>query len=75
MFGPLVARQVADQARVHGMSEEKVMRQVILAQQPSRQFIQPEEIAELSAYLCSDWARSITGTAISIDGGCTAKCP
>lgn len=73
VWPPLVARQVADQARVHGMSEEKVMRQVILAQQPSRQFIQPEEIAELSAYLCSDWARSITGTAISIDGGWTAK--
>lgn len=73
VWTPLVAAQVADQARVHNLSEEDVIRQVILAPQPSRQFVQPEEIAELAAYLCSDWARSITGTTISIDGGWTAK--
>jgi 3-hydroxybutyrate dehydrogenase len=73
VWTPLVAKQVADQARVHGLSEEDVVRQVILAPQPTKQFIQPEEIAEMAAYLCSDWARSITGSAISIDGGWTAK--
>ncbi|MBU1307645.1 MAG: 3-hydroxybutyrate dehydrogenase [Alphaproteobacteria bacterium] len=73
VWTPLVAAQVADQARVHAMSEEQVMREVFLAPQPTRQFVQPEEIAEMAAYLCGDLARSITGAAISIDGGWTAK--
>lgn len=73
VWTPLVAAQVADQARVHGLSEEDVVRKVMLAPQPTRQFVQPEEIAELAAYLCGDMARSITGSTISIDGGWTAK--
>ena len=73
VWTPLVASKVIDQARVHNLSEDDVVRQVILAPQPTRQFVQPEEIAEMAAYLCSDWARSITGTTISIDGGWTAK--
>jgi 3-hydroxybutyrate dehydrogenase len=73
VWTPLVASQVADQARVHGLSEEAVIRQVMLAPQPTRQFVQPEEIAEMVAYLCGDMARSITGSTISIDGGWTAK--
>lgn len=70
---PLVAAQIVDQARVHGMSEEDVIKKVILAPQPTRRFVQPEEIAEMALYLCGDMARSITGTTISIDGGWTAK--
>jgi 3-hydroxybutyrate dehydrogenase len=73
VWTPLVAKQVADQAKVHGLSEERVVREVMLAPQPTRQFVQPEEIAELVAYLCGDLARSITGSTISIDGGWTAK--
>jgi 3-hydroxybutyrate dehydrogenase len=73
VWTPLAARQVADQARVHGISEDEVVRTIMLAPQPTRQFVQPEEIAELAAYLCTDFARSITGSAISIDGGWTAK--
>lgn len=73
VWTPLLAAQIADQARAHGLSEQEVVRQVILAPQPTRQFVQPEEIAELAAYLCTDFARSITGAAISIDGGWTAK--
>ena len=73
VWTPLVAAQVADQAKVHGLSESEVIRQVMLAPQPTRQFVQPEEIAELALYLCGDMARSITGSAISIDGGWTAK--
>jgi 3-hydroxybutyrate dehydrogenase len=73
VWTPLVAAQVADQARVHNLSEEAVIREVMLAPQPTRQFVQPEEIAELAGYLCGDMARSITGSAISIDGGWTAK--
>jgi len=73
VWTPLVAAQVADQARVHGMSEEDVVKKVMLAPQPTRRFIQPEEIAEMALYLAGDMARSITGTTISIDGGWTAK--
>ena len=73
VWTPLVAEQVTDQAKVHNLSEDEVVRQIMLAPQPTRKFVQPEEIAELAAYLCSDWARSITGTTISIDGGWTAK--
>lgn len=73
VWTPLVAAQVADQARVHGMSEEDVVKKVMLAPQPTRSFVQPEEIAELAYYLCGDMARSITGTTLSIDGGWTAK--
>ncbi|MHA6691339.1 3-hydroxybutyrate dehydrogenase [Devosia sp. A449] len=73
VWTPLVAAQVRDQAKLHGLSEAEVVRQVLLAPQPTRQFVQPEEIAELAAYLCRDMARSITGSAISIDGGWTAK--
>lgn len=73
VWTPLVAAQVADQAKVHGMSEEDVIRKIMLAPQPTKQFVQPEEVAELALYLASDMARSITGAAISIDGGWTAK--
>lgn len=73
VWTPLVAAQVADQAKVHNLSEAEVIRQVILAPQPTRQFVQPEEIAALTAYLCGEMARSITGSTISIDGGWTAK--
>lgn len=73
VWTPLVEAQVSDQARVHGMSEEDVMKKVMLAPQPIQRFIQPEEIAEMAFYLCGDMARSITGAAISIDGGWTAK--
>jgi len=73
VWTPLAAAQVADQARVHHLSEAAVVREIMLVPQPTRQFVQPEEIAELAAYLCGDLARSITGSAISIDGGWTAK--
>lgn len=73
VWTPLVATQVADQARVHKMSEEDVIRKVMLAPQPTKTFVQPEEIAELALYLSTDHARSITGSTISIDGGWTAK--
>lgn len=73
VWTPLVKQQLADQAKTHGISEEEVIRTIMLAPQPTKAFVQPEEIAEMTAYLCSDWARSITGTSISIDGGWTAK--
>jgi 3-hydroxybutyrate dehydrogenase len=73
VWTPLVATQVADQARLHGISQDAVIRDIFLGPQPTKQFVQPEEIAELAVFLSGDMARSITGTTISIDGGWTAK--
>jgi 3-hydroxybutyrate dehydrogenase len=73
VYTPLVAAQIADQAMAHKMDEEAVIRNVMLAPQPTKAFVRPEEIAEMAHYLTGDLARSITGAAISIDGGWTAK--
>jgi 3-hydroxybutyrate dehydrogenase len=70
---PLVEGQIDDQAKAHGMSREDVIRDVILAAQPTRRFIEIEEVAQLVVYLCGDDARSVTGAAIPIDGGWTAR--
>lgn len=70
---PLVEGQIEDQAKVHNMSRDQVVREVMLAAQPTRRFIEIEEVAALALYLCGDMAKSITGTAIAIDGGWTAR--
>ena len=69
---PLVEKQIPDQAKARGISEEEVVRDVILAAQPTKQFVKVEEVADLAAFLCSDSAASITGAILSIDGGWTA---
>jgi 3-hydroxybutyrate dehydrogenase len=70
---PLVEGQIESQAKTHGLSREAVIRDVILAAQPTKRFIEVEEIAALAVFLCGDNARSITGAAIPIDGGWTAR--
>ena len=70
---PLVERQIPDTARARGMSEEQVVREVLLAAQPSRRFVQVEEIAALVVFLCSDAAASINGAALAVDGGWVAQ--
>lgn len=70
---PLVEGQIADQARIHNLPRDEVIRDVILAAQPSKRFVEVEEIAGLALFLCSEQARSITGAALSIDGGWTAR--
>jgi 3-hydroxybutyrate dehydrogenase len=70
---PLVEGQVEDTAKARGISREAVMRDVLLAAQPSKQFVQPEQVASLVVYLASDAAASITGSALTIDGGWTAQ--
>jgi 3-hydroxybutyrate dehydrogenase len=69
---PLVEKQIPDQAKARGISEEAVVRDVILAAQPTKQFVSVEEVAALAAFLCTDGAASITGAILSIDGGWTA---
>lgn len=73
VWTPLVANQIADQAKAHDMPEDRVIREVILAPQPNRQFAEADEIAALAIFLCSDSGRSITGAALPVDGGWTAR--
>jgi len=70
---PLVQKQIPDTAKARGISEEEVVRDVILAAQPTKQFVKVEEVAALAAFLCSDAAASITGAMLSVDGGWAAK--
>lgn len=70
---PLVEGQIEAQAKAHGLPRERVIREIILAAQPSRRFIEVEEVAALAVFLCGDSAKSITGAAIPIDGGWTAQ--
>lgn len=68
---PLVDRQIADQARAHGISPEAVVRDVMLAHQARKAFVRVEELAALAVFLASDAAASMTATAIPMDGGWT----
>ena len=69
---PLVEAQIPDQMRVHGMDRDRVIREVMLQRQPSRQFATVEQIGGTTVYLCSGSADQVTGTTISVDGGWTA---
>jgi len=70
---PLVEGQIADQARAHDMSQEQVIREVILASQPNKRFVEVKELGDLVVFLCSRAAASITGIALPIEGGWTAR--
>jgi len=70
---PLVTGQIADTARARGITEEEVVRDVMLAAQPTKQFVTIEQIAGLALFLCSDAAASITGGVLPVDGGWSAQ--
>jgi len=70
---PLVEKQVVDQAKVHNLPEDRVIREVILAAQPTKQFVEADEVAAFTVFLCSEAARSVTGSVQLIDGGWTAR--
>lgn len=72
VWTPLVERQVPDTARARGISEEAVKRDVLLAAQPTKEFVTVEEVAALAMFLVSDAARSITGSLLPVDGGWTS---
>jgi 3-hydroxybutyrate dehydrogenase len=69
---PLVEGQIADQAKAHGLSEDQVVEQVMLAPAAVKRLIEPAEVAEAVAYLCSPAAASITGSSLVMDGGWSA---
>jgi 3-hydroxybutyrate dehydrogenase len=72
VWTPLVEKQIDDQAKAHKISRYQVIREVLLAQQPTKRFTTVEEMGALAAFLASDMAASITGTALPVDGGWTA---
>ncbi|MFJ8789814.1 3-hydroxybutyrate dehydrogenase [Streptomyces sp. NPDC102462] len=69
---PLVEQQIADQARAHGIPEERVLSEVLLQDSAVKRLIEPEEVAEAVAYLCGPHAAFVTGTSLVLDGGWTA---
>ncbi|MCL2391909.1 MAG: 3-hydroxybutyrate dehydrogenase [Oscillospiraceae bacterium] len=69
---PLVDKQVADQAKTHGIDEDDVVSNIMLAKSSIRKLIEPSTIAELAKFLCTDAASGMTGSALTIDGGWTA---
>jgi 3-hydroxybutyrate dehydrogenase len=69
---PLVDKQIADQARTHGISEAQVVDDVLLASAALKRLVEPEEVADAVAFLCSPTATSMTGTSLVLDGGWTA---
>ncbi|NEB78848.1 3-hydroxybutyrate dehydrogenase [Streptomyces sp. SID14478] len=69
---PLVERQIADQAAAHGIPEERVVSEVLLQDSALKRLLEPEEVAEAVAYLCTPQASFMTGTSLSLDGGWTA---
>jgi 3-hydroxybutyrate dehydrogenase len=72
VWTPLVEAQIPDTMRARGMTREQVMNDVLLAAQPTKEFVTPEQVAALALFLCRDEAKAITGANLSVDGGWTA---
>lgn len=66
---PLVEKQIADQAKAHGISETEVVEKVMLVQNAQKRMIEPEEVGQCVVFLCTNAAASITGTAFPMDAG------
>jgi 3-hydroxybutyrate dehydrogenase len=73
VWTPLVERQIPDTMKARNLTHDQVINEVLLAAQPTRQFVTADQVAALAVYLCSDAAAQITGANLSIDGGWTAQ--
>jgi len=72
VWTPLVENQIDDTAKARGITRDQVIRDVLLAAQPNKRFAEVEELGALAVFLCGPGGRSITGTALPVDGGWTA---
>ena len=70
---PLVEKQIADQARTHGIEEGEVIEKIMLTEPAIKRLIEPQEVAELAAFLCSPAASFINGSSLVMDGGWSAR--
>ena len=73
VWTPLVEKQIPDTMKARNMTAEQVKQEVLLAAQPTKQFVTVDQVAALAVYLCSDAAAQITGANLSMDGGWTAQ--
>ena len=72
VWTPLVEKQIPETAKARGITEQQVINDVLLAAQPTKQFVTVEQVAAMAGYLASDAAAAVTGAIIPIDGGWTA---
>ena len=72
VWTPLVEKQIPDTMKARGMTKEQVMTDVLLAAQPTKEFVTVDQVVALAMFLCGDAAASITGANLSVDGGWTA---
>lgn len=73
VWTPLVEKQIPDTMKARNLTEEQVKHDVLLAAQPTKEFVTVEQVADLAVFLCSPSGASITGTTLSVDGGWTAQ--
>lgn len=73
VWTPLVENQIPDTMAARGLTREQVINDVLLAKQPTKSFVQPEDVGALAVFLCRDEARNVNGANWSVDGGWTAE--
>ena len=73
VWTPLVENQIPDTMKARGLTRDQVINDVLLAKQPTKRFVQPEEVGALALFLCREEAGNVTGANWSIDGGWTAE--